>query len=1082
MAAPKLTLSLLLLLSIGLPCLAQSLFIHQTLTLEIGKTNYKLADSPIIHHSESIAADSLQLLIGIDYIINYQEAELKLLSIPSSPELQIEYILVPSALNSKLQRWESKTRSDSLFTSLKRKTSSAFTGDSKLEIQGVKTFAITFSDDESFDLKQSLYVNLSGELAKGVSITAQLSDSQSRLSPEGDSKELSSLDNVFIKVYGDKYELAMGDLELKLSGTRYMEYYSKFEGINAWYKNKHAIQAAYSAGSGKSTSLNLAISDGKQGPYYLRANDFQPGFIVVAGSEEVFVDGSLWERGIGYSIDYAEGSIMFKRLISSTNQVLVRFQYTDEYYAISSFINSSKIQLYDKLSFSHQFIWQQDDKEHPLLYSFTESDLDSLRVAGDNLAWGEGVSNVEPGTGYYKKLINTSGIEYYVYSYPDSTADYNIVFSYVGMGNGDYQEFSPDKYRYVGVGMGSWLPKKRLIAPVKQGNLDLALVYTGSLFNAGIEAIGTINDRNSLSSLDDKDNQSGIVYAYTELPLAFMKLRLDREQRAANSFLFGKYRNPELEFDLAGLESADSLAQHETNLSISTVGSKWNSSLSLRYKDIADLYSQKALRFTSTSSAYGVLPALSLRSTVAQQDYDLPEQANGTIQYHQADAAWGYRLMKLRLNWLYNLQDNSSYGSSYQKLSPTISWGNTSGIFTQFNYSNDISKMKNQAWLEVGNSQTYAVKQIVNTTLHNVDIDFTHRQVNQPTSTTSPKSSYDLITMRSSHIFLKKALSLYVNYQLNQTEFYPKIRELEYLGQGLGLYDSTGVSVSDGDYDYTYITSSVGSLSSEINTLLNFYIKPATLSKHEFFKRWHSDTSLNLNEQSNKHDNWKGYLFLPGEVFNEKQTIFGKQTLQQNLWLDIIRNKITGNLQFNIDRSLDKRYQSSDRSYSTSRAAQLDIKGYSRYNTRLQYNNETSSESRYASETTIQNISSVIQRNLATLTSIQAELAYSSESGAKQDGSETYQLQSIMLSPTLKSVWMQKYRVSTSLSVIRNFHTGSNYFGFLPQKRDGWIANFNTSGIYRINSFSSISLEYRFSDYPKEKSRHELKLEFKAEL
>jgi len=36
--------------------------------------------------------------------------------------------------------------------------------------------------------------------------------------------------------------------------------------------------------------------------------------------------------------------------------------------------------------------------------------------------------------------------------------------------------------------------------------------------------------------------------------------------------------------------------------------------------------------------------------------------------------------------------------------------------------------------------------------------------------------------------------------------------------------------------------------------------------------------------------------------------------------------------------------------------------------------------------------------------------------------------------------------------------------------------------MYRINSFSSLSLEYRFADYPKEKSRHELKLEFKAEL
>lgn len=1080
MAYSKLTV--LLFLTILIPLSAQSLFQQKTVTLSIDQNRYIIADKPIIHHSESVYADSLLLVNGVDYRINYLSAELMLLTTPLSPVLQVEYLLVPPSLNVALQSWESKARSDSVFTSLKRRVNPAFTGDTKLEIQGVKTFAITFSDDEAFDLKQSLYVNLSGELAHGVSLSAQLSDSQSRLSPEGDSKELSSLDKVFIKVYGKKYELAMGDIELKLSGSRYMEYQTKFEGINAWYKDKHAIQAAYSAGNGKSTSLSLAIVDGKQGPYYLRANDFQAGFIVVAGSEEVFVDGSLWERGIDYTIDYAEGSLMFKRLISSTNQVLVRFQYTDEFFAISSFINSSTIKFSNHLSLSHQFIWQQDDEKHPLLFDFTASDLDSLSSAGDNLAWGDGITQVEPGAGSYRKIISQTGTEYYEYAYPDISAEYNIVFSYVGMGYGDYQEFSPDKFRYAGMGQGSWLPKKRLIAPVKQGNLDLALTYGHEQLNAGIEAIGTLNDQNSLSTKDDDDNQSGIVFAYAELPLSIFKLRIDREQRAAKSFLFGKYRNPELEFDLAGLESADSLAQNETNLSISTGTKGLNSTLLLRYKDITDLYEQKALRFLSSSQAIGVFPAINLRSTVSMQDYSEADKPDGLLQYHQADAAWVHRQLKLRLDGLYNLLDNGTYGTSYQKLTPTISLGNTATVFTQASYSDDVSKVKSPNWHEVGSSQTYALRHLLSTTEHHIDVDVTHRELSQPASIDSPKSRYDLVNFRSNHNFLKKAVSLFVNYQLNQTEFYPKIRELQYIGNGLGIYDSTGVSVSSGDYDYVYITGTDGSLSSEINTLLNLYLKPATLSNKEFFKRWHSDTSLNLNEQSVNHATWKSYLFLPGEVYNEQYTIYGKQVLQQNLWLDIIRNRITGNLQLNVDRSLDKRYQSLDRSYSLSRAVQLDIKGYNPYNTRLQYNHERTSDSRYLSEVSVQNISAVIQRSLATQSSIQTEFAYSSESGAKQDGSENYTLSSYMLSPTLRSVWMQKYRISASFSIMRNFLTGSSYFSFLPQKREGWIATFNSNGIYRINSFSSVSMEYRFSDYPDEKSKHELKLEFKAEL
>ena len=88
-----------------------------------------------------------------------------------------------------------------------------------------------------------------------------------------------------------------------------------------------------------------------------------------------------------------------------------------------------------------------------------------------------------------------------------------------------------------------------------------------------------------------------------------------------------------------------------------------------------------------------------------------------------------------------------------------------------------------------------------------IDLDITHREVQQPYSTSNPKSNYDLINFRSSNSFLKNSIGFYSNYQLNQTEFYPKIRELQYVGSGLGYYDSTGVSVTDGDYDWVYITS-----------------------------------------------------------------------------------------------------------------------------------------------------------------------------------------------------------------------------------------------------------------------------------
>ena len=1061
---------------------AQSLVIEHNLELEPNRYKYPLANSPIIKNSVSVWADSLLLVEGTDYWVNHQKAELILLTQPEVPVLKVEYILVPEFLTVPLQNWKPQEYSDTLLTSIKKRKNPILAEDARLDIQGTKTFAITFSDESTFDLKQSLFVNISGELAHNVYINAQLSDSQSKLSPEGDSKELSSLDNVFIRIYGPKYELAMGDLTLKYTGTRYMEYYSKFEGLNAWLRGKHYVQTAFSAGGGKNASVKITIIDGKQGPYYLKANDTQSNFIVVAGSEEIFVDGSKWERGIDYSIDYSEGSVMFKHLISSSNNVLARFQYSDEYYPQSSYLNSSQLQLAEHLTLTHHFIWQQDDKKNPLLYEFSSADLDSLKSAGDNFVWGEGIYLVEAGTGDYK-LIQLSQIEYYEYAPGDSLACYNIVFSYVGSGNGDYEEYSPGKYRYLGSKMGSWLPQKLLVPPEKKGNLDLAVAYSKDNLNAGVEVLGSVNDRNTFSVKDDEDNDAGLLYAYLEVPFSRYSFRLEHEQRSEKTYLFGKYRNPDAEYDFAAIETADSLAQQESNIQISRKQTNWNASLLLRYRRIYDLYTLQALRFTSSSSGKGLLPAINLHSTLSAQDYANDDVRDGTWQYHQGDISWAWKILRVRFETLYNLLDTKNYGNSYLKANPGITIGNPSSFLTQLSYTTDKTKLQeNDAWNEISSSNTYALKQMINLGEQRIDLDVTHREVQQPYSTSNPKSNYDLINFRSSNSFLKNSIGFYSNYQLNQTEFYPKIRELQYVGSGLGYYDSTGVSVTDGDYDWVYITSSTGSLSSEINCLLNLYWKPGNVSSRDFIKRLQSDTSINLIEQSFQRNNWKSYFFLPGSVYNEETTIYGRQNIEEVLWLDLIRNKLTANLQISMDRTLDKRYQTPDRTFSFSQVAQFDIKGFNAYNTRLQFSNETNRDTHYLSEIDIISASALVQRNLNPQSNIQAELNCSSESGGKQDGSENYRLYSFAFSPSLKSVFMQKYRLSASLAITYNRLSGSEYFSFLPQKRAGWIPSANLSGVYRINTFCLITLDYRFSDYPKQSSSHELKLEFKAEI
>lgn len=81
-------------------------------------------------------------------------------------------------------------------------------------------------------------------------------------------------------------------------------------------------------------------------------------------------------------------------------------------------------------------------------------------------------------------------------------------------------------------------------------------------------------------------------------------------------------------------------------------------------------------------------------------------------------------------------------------------------------------------------------------------------------------------------------------------------------------------TLQNGDWDYVYITSDKGTLSTEINGQLSFYLKPGNYFPE--WKRIHSDIILQATEQSPEMKHWQSYLFLPGYVFDPDVTIFGK--------------------------------------------------------------------------------------------------------------------------------------------------------------------------------------------------------------
>lgn len=1067
--------------------LAQDLVVEQSFPLLPDQFDYQISSLPIINGSESVFADTLLLIKGLDYRMDFRAGTLTLLRFPDADLLMVSYILIPPELTLPRYLYQELEPSDSLFQSIAPRPRNWIPDDGKLIISGAKTFAVSFSDENAFDLKQSLFVNLNGELSRNVNIAAQLSDSQSKLTPEGDSKELSSLDKVFIRVYGTQYEIAMGDLDWEFKDTRYINYRTSIEGLNAWYRDRQFVQAGYTASAGKPAIQAILIVDGKQGPYYLNPTGFQSNYLIIAGSEQIYRNGALLERGTDYYIDYSEGSVMFRSLVVSSDLVNAWFQYADEFYKQSTLFNSSKIQILPGLSLAHHFIRQADAKDSPLLYEFNTADLDSLRIAGDRMAWGNGVTHVESGLGNYALRTTEDGGQYYEYAAGDSASVYNITFSYVGPGNGDYEEFSSGKFRYMGDGLGSWLPQKRLIPAVLRNNADLALNFEHKALELGVEGIYTTNDKNTFSALDDEDNRSGLLSAWGRLKTGEEAretwLGLDFEKRWANSFLFSQESGYSEEYDLALLTPADSLGQWRLDMTLgSQAWSAWKPQLTARFRDIPGLYNQKALRLVSNSTGKGVLPALNLRSTLSWQDF-AEDELSSLMQYHDLSSSWDFRWLKAKLLLNYNSLEYSQPStvnpdSRYYRVNPQITLGDAKKSLSQLGFTLDNNSRKDTDWIASSSSQTYALKHSTTTLDHNLNLDITHREVQKEGD--NPKNSYNLASFRNSHYFLKQAVMLLGNYQLNQTEFFPRIRELEYLGHSLGLYDSTGVYTPDGDWDYVYITSGRGTLSSEINGQISLYLKPGN-----YFPKWswiRGDIILQGTLQDSLMADWRGYFLYPETVFGAPSTIFGNQRTSQTMWLDIFPNRVIGSLGTQFNRSLDNRYQSQSRSSEALYTAEFDFKSFWGNNFNLRYGHSNEIDSRYLSDITLNELRLLMQRNFSTSSIGTLNLSGYLEKGLRQDSADGYQLRGLGLEPGYRGVWGKKARVTGTLGLRYNQREGSDFLTFLPDKRAGLLFNWSVSAVYRLNSFSSATCEYSGTAYPGQDVKHSLKLEFKAEL
>lgn len=422
-----------------------------------------------------------------------------------------------------------------------------------VRIGGKKTFSVSVGSKDELSLNQSLELRLEGEIS-GVGVNGVLSDKNSSLTGGG-TKSIEELDRMYMEVGSDRFKCRIGDYDLRIEGNRFCNLDRRLEGVMGKISfGKIDAMAAGAITERKFISSSFTGEDGKQGPYQLRDSKGAECWNLVRGTEKVYLDGELLQRGENkdYIIDYEMGTIEFtpRRLITSESRIIVDFQYSDDEFEKRVYGTQLSAGLLNRrLEVSAALFTERDDIKNPLHNSLTEAEWQKIyeEVSDTTEVWIDGGELVGEKKGDYLKIDG-----HYEYAGANS-GDYKVSFTYRGEGKGDYV-YNQKKggYEWVGEGMGSYVARIRLSLPKNRSLYDLKLAYH-PISNLSVEYEQAFSERdlNALSKFDEvrRSEAHSLELALRDKPLPWGKLTLStRLWKVGRGFTPSSYKTGEKEW------------------------------------------------------------------------------------------------------------------------------------------------------------------------------------------------------------------------------------------------------------------------------------------------------------------------------------------------------------------------------------------------------------------------------------------------------------------------------------------------------------------------------------------------------
>ncbi len=452
-----------------------------------------------------------------------------------SDSLRVRYRVLPILLETIYQKRDSSllyydnTADREKFLIKNVPTNSDIFGGSALNKAGSISRGITFGNNQNLGVNSSLNLELSGDIAPNLKLLAVVSDNNLPIQPDGNTNQLREFDQVFIQIYNDQLKLIAGDFWLRKPKGYFANYTKRAQGLtfeNRWNLGDGKVWKTQISGAlsrGKFHRQIIQGTEGNQGPYRLIGADNEPFIIVLAGTEQVFIDGKLLERGqeYDYTVNYNTSEVIFtsRNQITKDSRIVIEFQYSDQNYARSILQNSTSYSS-EKLDFWINAYSEQDAKNQTLQQELSLEQKILLTNVGDSLLLArtssiDSVGFIENQVMYLMK--DSLGYDsVLVFSVDKNLAVYKAVFQLVGQGNGDYilDNFNAlgRVYKWLapvaGVSQGNYAPSRLLVPPKKQQMVASGFTYRlNKKWTIENEAALSVLDKNTFSREDKFDDK-----------------------------------------------------------------------------------------------------------------------------------------------------------------------------------------------------------------------------------------------------------------------------------------------------------------------------------------------------------------------------------------------------------------------------------------------------------------------------------------------------------------------------------------------------------------------------------------------